>query len=279
MISSRNYPSAPKLLPFLRRHYIFAAALPPDFELEDFLLADNAFVRILIDGDWAWWDGDHWVELDGPLLFGTNAHAIKVRVRGPFSVASFAIRPSAWTSLFETPATDFVDRIVPLAEGWGQEAADALARGVRAATTDEACIAAMDAAVLAQLDRIGRNEVDPVLASFEAIARNDSTIRVDDAAQLLGLSPRQLERRCLAGFGLSPKSVLQRCRFLDMAAAIRGQSAAGEAELAALRFFDQSHLNREFRRYTGMTPGAFQRAVTPLFDASLHLRVEGKQLA
>lgn len=279
MISSRNYPPAPKLLPFLRRHYIFAAALPAGFEIEDFLLADNAFVRVLIEGDWAWWNDGRWVELSGPLLFGANSRAMKVRVRGPFSVASFAIRPSAWTSLFEAPATDFADRIVPLAEGWGDAASAALARNIAETRDDAAYVAAMETAVVEQLERIGRNQVDPVLASFEAIARNDSTIRVEEAAQLLALSPRQLERRCLAGFGLSPKSVLQRCRFLDMAAAIRGQSATDEAELAALRFFDQSHLNREFRRYTGMTPGAFQRATTPLFDASLTLRIEGKQLA
>ena len=130
-----------------------------------------------------------------------------------------------------------------------------------------------------QLAHIGRHRVDPIVASFEAIARNDSTIKVEAAAQLLGLSPRQLERRCLAGFGLSPKAVLQRCRFLDMATAMRGFSNADEAELAALRFFDQSHLNREFRRYTGMTPGAFQRLRSPLFDASLQLRESGKALA
>ncbi|NCW26137.1 MAG: helix-turn-helix domain-containing protein [Betaproteobacteria bacterium] len=99
------------------------------------------------------------------------------------------------------------------------------------------------------------------------------------AAKLLGLSQRQLERRCLISFGLSPKAVLQRCRFLDMAAAMRGLSRADEAELAALRFFDQSHLNREFRRYTGMTPGAFQRLQSPLFTASLELRETGKPLA
>ena len=42
-----------------------------------------------------------------------------------------------------------------------------------------------------------------------------------------------------------------------MAAAMRGLSQADEAELAALRFFDQSHLNRECLRLTGSTPAAF----------------------
>ena len=107
---------------------------------------------------------------------------------------------------------------------------------------------------------------------FAAIARSDSTIRIDDAAAELGLSIRQLERRCLASFGLSPKAVLRRSRFLDMAMAVRGFSSPSEEQLAALRYFDQSHLTREFKRFAGMTPKAFERTVTPLFTAGLNLR-------
>lgn len=280
MLSSRNYAPASKLLPFLRRFYIFDAALPDSFELEDMLLADNAFVRVLLKGNWQYLDPDgNWTALSGALVFGANSRAIRVRVKGPFSVASFAVRPSAWPALFPECASNVADRIVPLADVWDPALATEMERDVLTATNDEAQIAAMTAAIERQLDLVGLNRIDPIVASFEAIARNDSTKRVEEAALLLGLSARQLERRCLAGFGMSPKSVLQRCRFLDMASAMRGLSDADETELAALRYFDQSHLNREFRRYTGMTPGAFQRAVTPLFTASLQLRVDGKSLA
>lgn len=280
MLSSRNYAPASKLLPFLRRFYIFDATLPESFELEDMLLADNAFVRVLLKGNWQYLDQEgNWKSLSGALVFGANSRAIRVRVKGPFSVASFAVRPSAWSALFSAPASQVADRIVPLAEVWPKDLAAEMERGVIAGANDDAVVAAMSRAVEQQLDNVGLNRIDPIVASFEAIARNDSTKRVEDAAKLLGMSARQLERRCLAGFGLSPKAVLQRCRFLDMASAMRGLSDADEKELAALRYFDQSHLNREFRRYTGMTPGAFQRAVTPLLTASLQLRVDGKSLA
>lgn len=279
MISSRNFAPSAKLLPFLRRHYLVSANLPDELEFEDLLMADNAFVRVLLRGDWAWWNGSVWENLHGPLLFGANSRALKVRVRGPFSVAAFSFRPSAWTSLVDSPATQFADRIVPLNEAWDPAIVEALMLAASDAPNDEACVERMEAVIERQLGHVGRNRVDPVVASFESIARSDSTIKVEAAAKLLGLSPRQLERRCLASFGLSPKAVLQRCRFLDMAAAMRGLSHADEAELAALRFFDQSHLNREFRRYTGMTPGAFQRLQSPLFTASLDLRESGKTLA
>lgn len=280
MLSSRNYAPASKLLPFLRRFYIFDATLPESFALEDMLFADNAFVRVLLKGDWSYLDPEGvWTPLSGALVFGANSRAIRVRVKGPFSVASFAIRPSAWTALFDKPASMVADRVVPLAKVWDTAFADQMEAAVLGTSDDAAQVAAMATAVERQLAMIGHRQIDPIVASFESIARNDSTIRVEEAAKLLGMSSRQLERRCLSGFGLSPKSVLQRCRFLDMASAMRGLGNVDESELAALRYFDQSHLNREFRRYTDMTPGAFHKVVTPLFTASLQLRVEGKNLA
>lgn len=280
MLSSRNYAPASRLLPFLRRFYMFDADLPDGFELEDMLFADNSFVRVLLKGDWAYLDPEgNWTQLSGALVFGANSRTLRVRVKGPFSVASFAIRPSAWPALFNVPAPHVADRIVPLASLWDAELAATMEAEVMNADNDADQVIAMTHAMERQFDLAGRNQIDPIVASFEGIARNDSTIRVEEAARLLGLSARQLERRCLAGFGLSPKAVLQRCRFLDMASAMRGLSDTGESELAALRYFDQSHLNREFRRYTNMTPGAFQRTVTPLFTASLQLRVDGKTLA
>ena len=280
MLSSRNYAPASRLLPFVRRFYMFDAALPDSFELEDMLLSDNAFVRVLLKGDWAYLDPDgNWTPLTGAMVFGANSRAVRVRVKGPFSVASFAVRPSAWPALFAKPAADFADRIIPLSALWDADIAAPVETEIPKAATDSERVALMTRAIEQQLARIGVNQIDPIVAAFEAIARNDSTARVEEAAKLLGLSARQLERRCLAGFGLSPKAVLQRCRFLDMASAMRGLSDADKSELAALRYFDQSHLNREFRRYTNMTPGAFQRAVTPLFTASLKLRVDGKTLA
>jgi AraC-like DNA-binding protein len=280
MLSSRNYAPAQRLLPFVRRFYMFDATLPENFELEDILFSDNAFLRVLLKGDWAYLDPDgNWTSISGALVFGANSRAVRVRVKGPFSVASFAVRPSAWPALFATPAADIADRIVPLNTLWDDDIAAPVATDVLKAKTDSEQVALMTLAIEQQLARIGVNQIDPIVAAFEAIARNDSTARVEEAAKLLGLSSRQLERRCLAGFGLSPKAVLQRCRFLDMASAMRGLSDADESELAALRYFDQSHLNREFRRYTSMTPGAFQRTATPLFTASLKLRVDGKTLA
>lgn len=279
MISSRNYAPSARLLPFIRRHYIVEAQLPADFCHEDYLMADNGFVRVILAGEWDWWHQDQWVPGSGALLFGPNARLLRIRVRGPIFVIGFAIRPSAWTALFSQNAANYVDMIAPLTDVWAPELVTSLITALTEAKKDADRIAALEAAIETQLENLGRKGIDPVIATFESIARRDSTTRVEEAARVLGLSPRQLERRCLSSFGLSPKSVLQRCRFLDMAAAMRGIGNADKAELASLRYFDQSHLNREVRRYAGMTPGAFQKANMPLFTESLKLREDGKALA
>lgn len=134
----------------------------------------------------------------------------------------------------------------------------------------------MEAAILARLEAVGSYTINPQMARFEVFARTDSSIKVDDAARQIGLSVRQLERRCQSTFGLTPKAILRRSRFLDMATATRGFSSPSDQDLAALRYFDQSHIAREFKRFTRMTPTQFDNAMTPLQTAGLKLREESR---
>jgi AraC-like DNA-binding protein len=254
------------------------ATLPANHVIEDIMLAEVAFVRIIVKGTWEVKtpNGD-WKTIGNALLFGGNSQPLGVRVKGPFQIAGFAVRPSAWRALFSQPASNFVNDVVPLSDAWG-DVADKLVSDIGRARTDAAMVKAMERAVRAQLQKVKKPKVDPKIALFEAIARVDCTTKVEDIANTLQLSVRQFERRCHAVWGLSPKAILRRSRFLDMTESMRGMSAPGEEILATLKYFDQSHLNREFWHFAGMTPGKFAKATTPLFDATLKLRVEGKAI-
>lgn len=272
MLLSRNYPPSPELEPYIARHYVFAAELPQDLMLTDRLLSETAFVRILIRGSWqAEIAPGYWAGAGPVVFFGPNEFPLPVRVKGPFTVIGFAIHPGGWRSLFDRSARDYADQMIPLSAAWGN-IAERLWTETKDETDDTRLVTAMERAISAQLAWIGLRAPDTQMNDFAAIARSDSTIRIDGAAAKIGLSVRQLERRCLATFGLSPKAVLRRSRFLDMATAMRGFSSPSEEELAALRYFDQSHLTREFKRFAGMTPRAFERTQTPLFTAGLNLR-------
>ncbi len=278
MLLSRNYPPHDDLLPYIRRHYVFQADLPDDMVIEDSLLSETAFVRILLKGDWAAeLAPGEWTKAGPVVLFGGNSRPFRVRVTGPFIVAGFAVRPSAWTSLFAQPAAHFADTMCDLSDAWDAEA-DAMHKAIVAASDDRGIVEGIEQSLRRQIAAINRPHTDAEMARFETIARTDSARKIETISEELGLSVRQIERRCLQSYGISPKAVMRRSRFLDMATALRGFSTPSEEELAQLRYFDQSHLNREFRHFSGMPPGAFAKAITPLFTAGLKLRDEGKSL-
>jgi AraC-like DNA-binding protein len=88
-----------------------------------------------------------------------------------------------------------------------------------------------------------------------------SSATLDEVFADAGLSPRHAERMFAHALGLSPKQLQRIARFRTVA----GQLAAGarlDAEpLAALAaaagYADQSHLTREFKDFTGTTPGRY----------------------
>lgn len=273
MLQSLNYAPSADLAPFIRNHFVFRAPLPSDHTLVDNLLSETAMIRILLQGEWdaSYQDGE-WLR-EGPcILFGPNTRCFKVRVTGPFIVVGCAIRPSGWAALFPWKADTFADRMLSLQAYWPDLCGPMIDACQAAGGDNDAIVAAIETALRARIAEIGRAEADPKMAEFEEIANNDSTMRVTEAAEALGLSMPALKRRCQASFGLTPKAVLRRSRFLDMAAAIRGISNPDDEERAALRFADQSHLNREFRYFINMTPGTFEKAQTPLLNAVLKLR-------
>ncbi|MFN0045171.1 MAG: helix-turn-helix domain-containing protein [Sphingorhabdus sp.] len=273
---SRTYRPSADLAPFVRRFYVFEAPLPDAMVVEDFLLAETAFVRCLLRGDWAGETGPgEWGTAGKTVFFGANSKPFKVRVKGGFAVTGFAIRPSGWHVLFSEPHHMVADKMLPLQLLWGQ-LADKMFEDVAEAKDDAGQLQAMENAIRKRLALFQPCDADTQMARFEIIARTDSTIRIEEAASQVGLSVRQLERRCLAAFGLTPKAILRRSRFLDSATAMRGFSSPSEGELGALRYYDQSHMNREFRRYTGMTPKVFASAITPLQTAGLKLREESR---
>lgn len=90
--------------------------------------------------------------------------------------------------------------------------------------------------------------------------RYAETPRMADLAAEAGVHPTRLSREFRRYFGTSPSTYLRRVRL----AGARRDLAESEATLAAVAlqngFSDQSHLTRELRRATGMTPGAYRRA-------------------
>jgi AraC-like DNA-binding protein len=278
MLEMINQAPSADLAPYIRQHFLIRTQAEDGIVVSDRLYAHTAFVRAVV-GEIPRGDGRvaKPYQHEDPMVMGCSVRGFPIRYAGSFLTVGFAIRPGAWRVFFAAPACDLIDTAQPLSDHWGEIAVVMKAR-LAQATSDEEIVAAMEDAIRARLAGCDLGLVDTKIDQFEHIMRTHGTARVDDVAARLGLSSRQFERRCLATFGLSPKIILRRSRFLDMAAAMKGYSQPGEEQLARLRYFDMSHRNREFRKFIGVTPGQFLKEEAPMMNIGLEMREKGKQV-
>ena len=101
---------------------------------------------------------------------------------------------------------------------------------------------------------------DPAVTWAVRLLR-DPAMRAEDVAAEVGLSLRQLRRRCQAVVGYGPKTLQRVLRFRRFVS--RVDACPEVLDLAAIAaeagYADQAHLTRECGRLSGMTPAALAR--------------------
>jgi AraC-like DNA-binding protein len=176
-------------------------------------------------------------------------------VAGPDSAARWHDSPAGTTYtvlrfhrglgpvLLGLPASEVLDLSPGLAQVWPDAAARPLAERV-----------APDPArgLLAWLaEAASDGPADPLGARVHALARRATPVA--QMADQLGLSARQLHRRCLPVFGYGPRRlsrILRMTRALD-----RARAVLPLAEVAAVcGYADQAHLTRELAALAGAPP-------------------------
>jgi AraC-like DNA-binding protein len=112
------------------------------------------------------------------------------------------------------------------------------------------------ARVLQELVRMRRPR-DRLIDALVLRLRTDPTQRVAALARELGVSERQLHRRCSDAVGYGPKFLARVLRMQAFARAVgTGESLAALA--LRLGFSDQAHLGHEASELWGTTPGQLQ---------------------
>lgn len=105
------------------------------------------------------------------------------------------------------------------------------------------------------------NSAHAGLASVIAAVRRDihHGWRVDEMAQIAGLSSTQLERLCRRTLGIPPQKLLQRLR-LEHAVHLISTTTMSMGDISAeCGFYDQASFTRQFRSVLGLTPGAYRK--------------------
>lgn len=260
-----------ELAPWIGRLYVSDVAAPASHRLECGLFNDTAMLRFQLSGQW------HAETLTGPmaysraaLYFGPHSRLMPVSVTGSFCSIGVALRPGACHALKGPRIAEHVDQIIPV-ESFGIDGAQFLDRFAPGMDPEDV-LQGMEQLLITLVDRAGAREPDPLSARFEYAAFSDPTISIGQFAKDCDVDQRRLERLVRRDFGMPPKQVLRRARALDMASHLRGVADAAEAEALALRYYDQSHLIREFVELFGMSPSQFVATPLPLLTLALESR-------
>ena len=198
---------------------------------------------------------------DGRRLFvaGPDTGPVPITPEPGGIFAGLRFRPGLAPTVLGLPAVALLDQRVDAAEVWADLDMGPVVDSLHGAASLREAAAVLEQAVIGRLpaatppDRL----VAGTVTALQAQPTAGTTVA--NLADRLGVSERQLHRRCTAAVGYGPKvldRVLRFRRFLHLVGSPAGtRPPDGLAGLAAAAgYADQSHLTRECGRLAGTTP-------------------------
>jgi AraC-like DNA-binding protein len=191
-----------------------------------------------------------WQQGRGAFVAGPDTGPAPTRITGGTIIIGVRFRPSAGGSVLGLPLSELRDQRIDLAD-----LSPARARRLPA-ELDPGTAAARILGLAADL--AGREPPDPAVTRAATLLR-DPRARTEDVAAEVGLSLRQLRRRCHAAVGYGPKTLQRILRFQRFISRIDRNPGDLAALAAETGYADQAHLTRECVRLAGLTPAALAR--------------------
>lgn len=258
-----------ELAPYVTLFYRFRAEVPEFIDTER---ADHAQFRFRLspgEADYLFPDGTR-QSAPANHVMGATSGAVRTHVIGPVHVFGMGLTPMGWGTMLGSDASSMANRVIDADAIFGRvvaEAADAL----RDAADGEEMVEIVTPLLLSL---IGSSVHHPVLAFVREVdtwLAGAFSPDIEDLAAATRLSRRQVERRCNALYGAPPKLLARKYRALRAAVAMASHDADVDA-LIAEGFYDQSHMIREIKQFTGLTPGQVRSETTPLTQMTIERR-------
>jgi AraC-like DNA-binding protein len=191
---------------------------------------------------------------DGPklqprfMLVGELRRPVWIRPSGTLDMLGARLEAGGAAVLFGESAERFADTMTDLASvASGAELTGILTGGSERKELFEAWL----------LARLRASDVDDRLVrhAVKLLAASRGMMRMEDLAEELEVGARALERAFKRLVGVSPKAFSQLTRFRALLDAATSAEQRDWAELAAAcGYYDQAHLIRDFKTFTGQTP-------------------------
>lgn len=194
----------------------------------------------------------------GPAsLVGPRVTPLRAMVHGGDVLWGVHLWPGAGASLLGPAAGALREGRALAREALGHAWIEPLRLALADEDDEAAAARSLDAALLPRIGEASPLDEAVMTAVFRLIA-SEGVLRIQELADGLGLSARQLRRRFRAATELTPKELARLQRMRASAMVVVSPEPERWIDVAAEHgYADQAHLVREFRRILGLTPAAF----------------------
>ena len=208
----------------------------------------------------------------GPLpqatIFGPTSRALEATTHGGIMIG-VGISALGWARLARRPAFDIHNRVVPAAQILPAPFLAALIDALDGAQ-DIAIAPILDAHFATILGEPHRDE--DVIRGLSAVTVDDTDHDIATAAAMVGVPSARLRRVALRHFGLTPKLLFRRARFLWSYLQIVAGGDIEDYDAIDPTYFDASHFLRDAQTFLGTTPRRFAALPSDFLHGSLRAR-------
>lgn len=255
---------SPPLAPYVAR--LWDCDMPPvALRYERILPTPGASLIInLLEDETRTWREDsrrHCERTSGSSFGGPRTRSFVIDTAEQQFVMGVDFQPGGAHAFVREPLDRLVERDCSLEDLFGDRARR-LRRQLLQLATPAQRLAALDAWLRMRCENA---HIEPAIVwALQALARGAQVERIGGLVRDSGLSPRRFDTLFKAHTGSGPKRYARLLRFRAVVDDVHGRKRVDWSRVAADGgYYDQPHLAREFRAFSGMTPSAYAAQHTP----------------
>jgi len=251
----REYPPHKALKPYIKCYWTLKYASPVSADGGQQFLADGMELMFNLGDPMTVVENDtgSCAIIDAGFS-GPMSQPMTMKPSGIIDLFGVCFRAGGAYPFFSLPANELANRCADLEDLWGSNGRRALDRIKDDRFSTQQQIQDLDAFFIHKLKQ-NRNDDVAVAKALHTLEVNQGRVSIEDLAASTRLSSRQLERKFKERVGLSPKKLGRNLRFKSVFKYLTEfPSESWSAVALACGYYDQAHMIRDFRHFTGVSP-------------------------
>jgi len=255
------FPPSEILKPYVRHYYLFRSTGAGTFADTVFPSGDMEMIFNLGAGTWATGDRSNprielWGQITRPLAIRSVGMQTMLGVR-------FFSHSAAY--FLDETIGDFNDQVSDLGAILGNPVTR-LHEQLQATNATPDRLALLETFLVGRLDQREKRsgKIDKVGHILKTMTRSPAEVRINSIADQHGITSRYLNKLIFQHTGLSPISFHKIRRFQYSLKLVARNDQPLTSIAYESGYFDQSHFIKEFKSFTGLTPSAYLKNISPV---------------